>query len=578
MLGLLAFALLTAAPAPLTTLAERSGWKETGRGDEVVQLCHAFAKRYPKNVRCEQLGITSERRAMLALVASADGVLDPRTARVKHRPVVLIQSGLHADESDGKDAGFWLLRDILDGKALPGVLRKVTVLFVPVVDVDGLERIGPNPRPAAGPAETGARVTAQHLDLDRDGVKADAPETQALLRFLDRWDPLLLMDLHTRGGAQFQPDVAVLLEPNLAGPQPLRQVGRRAQLGVFDTLRKEGHQPLEFSPSFLRAGDPSSGFAQGLPSPRSALGYWPSRNRFAVRVETHAGKDDAARVKTTRDVVLAFLERAAEHGEAWLTAAKEADAADRKGPRTNVPLAWTHDAVQTAIDFPGYRYARKPSPISGELGITYDLTHPELWHVPFFPAVKASLSVNLPRAGYIVPAAQTKPVRALLELHGFRYVLLKKPVMLKVRAWRARGIHFDATSSEGRQRLTSEGAWRDETQSVPAGSVFVPSAQRGQRLLAQLFSPNAPDALLSWGFFNAFFEPKASLAPDVLEPWAEALLAKDATVKEAFEARLRDPAFAHDPKARLRFFAERHPAWDDRFGLYPVFQVDVTPR
>jgi len=578
MLGLLTVALLTAAPAPLTTLAERSGWTQTGRYEEVEALCHAFARRYPKSVRCEQFGTTPERRPMLALVASADGTLDSRSARARHRPVVLFQGGIHAGESDGKDAGFWLLRELLEGKALPGVLKKVTAVFVPVFNVDGHERFGKNNRPNQnGPAEMGWRVTAQNLNLNRDYVKADAPEMQAMLRWLNKWDPLLLIDLHVTDGAQFQPDVSVLLEPNLVGPQAMREVGRRAQLGIFDELRKEGHQPLEFYPSFVREDDPSSGFAQGIAPPRFSQSYWPSRNRFAVLVETHAWKDYATRVKTTRDVVLAFLERAAEHGDAWAKAAKAADVSDRAEAKTNLPLAWTNAAGQTAIDFPGYAYVRKPSPISGELGITYDVKKPQLWHVPYFPQVKPLLSVNAPKAGWVVPVAEAKWVRTKLDLHGFRYTVLKRAATLPVQAYRATGIHFDAGSYEGHQRLTTVGAWHREAQPVPAGSLFVPVKQRGQALLAQLFTPNAPDALMSWGFFNASFEQKEYIEPYVLEPWAEALLAKDPKVKEAFDARLKDPAFAHNPKARLRFFAELHPSWDSHFGLYPVFQVDTVP-
>jgi predicted deacylase len=72
---------------------------------------------------------------MLALSASQDGTLTPEAARAQKRPVVFIQGGIHAGEIDGKDAGFWVLREWLDASA--GPLSKVTVLFVPVFNVDG---------------------------------------------------------------------------------------------------------------------------------------------------------------------------------------------------------------------------------------------------------------------------------------------------------------------------------------------------------------------------------------------------------------------------------------------------------
>ena len=83
-------------------------------------------------------------------------------------------------------------------------------VFVPVFNVDGHERFGRNNRPnQLGPEEMGWRVTAQNLNLNRDYVKADAPEMQAMLRLLNEWDPIVYVDLHVTDGAKFQHDVSV---------------------------------------------------------------------------------------------------------------------------------------------------------------------------------------------------------------------------------------------------------------------------------------------------------------------------------------------------------------------------------
>src|SRR6516162_6552081 len=204
-------AVAATADSPLSTVAQRSGWTETGRYEEVIQLCDAFQKAYPKKVRCKKFGTTPEGRPMLALIASADGAFDANSARRKGRQAVLLQGGIHAGEIDGKDAGFWLLRQLLENKAAPGALSKVTVVFVPVFNVDGHERFGPYNRPNQnGPKEMGWRVTAQNLNLNRDYTKADAPEMVAMLKLMDEWDPVLLADLHVTDGAKFEPDVAVL--------------------------------------------------------------------------------------------------------------------------------------------------------------------------------------------------------------------------------------------------------------------------------------------------------------------------------------------------------------------------------
>ena len=119
-------------PGDLRTIGEQSGYTRTGRYDEVERLCADYAARWPREVRCTEFGRTPEGRPMLALVASADGALDPAIAAARGRPVLLFQGGIHAGEIDGKDAGFLALRELLDGSRLPGALGRVTVVFVPV--------------------------------------------------------------------------------------------------------------------------------------------------------------------------------------------------------------------------------------------------------------------------------------------------------------------------------------------------------------------------------------------------------------------------------------------------------------
>src|SRR5687768_17047497 len=69
----------TRAPArpALRTVAEQSGNQRTGRYEEVERLCAAYQQTWPNQVRCSEFARSPEGRPMLALIASADGVLDP---------------------------------------------------------------------------------------------------------------------------------------------------------------------------------------------------------------------------------------------------------------------------------------------------------------------------------------------------------------------------------------------------------------------------------------------------------------------------------------------------------------------
>ena len=103
------------------------------------------------------------------------------------------------------------------------------LLFVPVFNVDGHERFGHWNRPnQRGPDEMGWRTTAQNFNLNRDYVKADAPEMQAMLALVDAWDPLAYVDLHVTDGAKFQHDVSIQVEPVNAGDAALRKAGAGA--------------------------------------------------------------------------------------------------------------------------------------------------------------------------------------------------------------------------------------------------------------------------------------------------------------------------------------------------------------
>lgn len=574
---LLAAVLLAGASKapPLETTAEKSKFQRTGRYDEVEALCTAFVKRFPGRVSCAPFGTTPLGRPMLHLVASEDGVLTPEAAKARRRPVLFFQGGIHAGEIDGKDAGFMLLRDLLEGKVGDGALAKVTLVFVPVLNVDGHERFGKNHRPnQRGPLETGWRVTSQNLNLNRDYAKAEAPETQAVLALQHAWDPILFADLHVTDGAKFQHDVSVTLEPWATGPEGLRVLGQRLRAGLFAELEAKGHRPVGFYPSFERADDPQSGFSYGWPPPRFSNAYWAANNRFGALVETHSWKEYGVRVKATYDVCLGFVTQAARNGAAWLEAAAQADEAGAKLAGKDVVLLYEPTKQPRTIDFLGYEYVREPSEVSGKPWIRYDETKPTTWKVPFFGELAPSLTLKAPKGGYLVPPPHAAWVAEKLKLHGVRFTVLEQPrANAKVETFTAVNVRFRGTPYEGRQTASLEGEWKDDVQDLPKGTLFVPAAQPRLFLAMHLLEPTAPDSFAAWGFFNAHFEQKEYLEDYLAEAFARELL-EDPKVKAEFEARLKDEAFARDPDARLGFFYERHPSFDRRRNLVPVYRTE----
>jgi hypothetical protein len=561
----------------LDTEAERSGFHKTGRYQEVIELCSRFQAAYPKAVKCIDFGTTPEGRPMKALVASTKGMLSPEAARHAHLPVVFVQGGIHAGEIDGKDAGFLALREMLEEKASGKPLDKAVLVFIPVFNIDGHERFGQWNRPnQRGPEQMGWRTTAQNINLNRDYLKADAPEMQAMLALVNRWDPLVYVDMHVTDGAKFEHDVSIQAEPVHVGDAELQRAGTAFRDAVIEDIRAQGSSPQPFYMSFQKNDDPASGFADSVFPPRYSNSYFQLRNRFGMLVETHSWKDYPTRVRISRNTIISVMNQVAAHGRVWLTTAQAADLRSAKLGGQPEVLSYKTSEASHLIDFRGYEYTRTQSDVSGATMVHYDEGKPQIWRVPLRDQILPDEQVTVPVGGYVVPAAYASLVAPKLQAHGVQFSVLDTALVgAKVEVFRALKVNFAKGSFEGHQRLSIEGSWKAETRDLPIGSLFVPTAQPRARIAIALFEPKAPDSLLQWGMFNGAFEQKEYMEDYVAEDVAREQLRADPALKAEFEQRVAaDPAFAGNPSARLEFFARRHASWDERLNLYPVLRMD----
>jgi len=579
----------------LMTIAELSNYKETGRLEEVERLSAELARTWPEAVRSFEYGRSAEGRVMRGLLVSRTGALTPGDLRAKAVPLLMIQGGIHPGESDGKDAGFAALRELLGNSSADRLLERIAVLFVPAFNTDGHERVGRWNRPnQSGPVETGWRTTAQNINLNRDYMKADTPEMRAMLRLIDAWDPLVCADLHVTDGADFEPDISLQVEPLNQGDATLRVSGRQMRDALIARLTEVGFQALDFYPDLASTDDPASGFALTVYSPRFSTGYFPQRNRFTVLVETHSWKDYAHRVRVMHNTITSLAEMVGARGRNWLELAHQADQAAMKLAGAEIPLDFTSSWREPAqaggvtpdrdisearvIEFRGYAYTRAPSPVSGGLVTTYDPKTPQIWRVPLRDQVNVAISATAPLGGYVVPVAFAADIAPRLDAHGIAFSRLHcGRDEIKAKAFRATEVRFSATPFEGRMRAQLTGSWHEEMYCPQDGALFVPIAQPLARLVVALFEPRAPDSFAAWGLFNACFEQKEHMEPYVAEQIARDMLAQDPRLAAEFRSRCEhDAKFAASPVARLEFFLRRHASWDTRYNLYPVLRVETT--
>ena len=127
--------LIADASDPWQTPAERSDFETTPDYAETIAWLERLANKTPR-LQLVPVGRSWEGRTIWLAVASADGAATPEAVRAAGQPILLAQAGIHSGEIDGKDAGLMLLRDLTMGP-LTDLLDRVTVLFIPILNVDG---------------------------------------------------------------------------------------------------------------------------------------------------------------------------------------------------------------------------------------------------------------------------------------------------------------------------------------------------------------------------------------------------------------------------------------------------------
>ena len=561
-----------------STPAEKSCYRTTPRYAETMAYVRRIAQAAPRQVKIENFGKTGEGRALVAVVVSRDGVFSPAALHRARRPVVYIQNAIHAGEMDGKDASLALLRDILITKKQAPLIERAVLVIVPIYNADGHEHFGPfNRINQNGPEEMGWRANATQQNLNRDYMKADAPETRAFLREWNRWLPDFFVDDHVTDGADYQYDVTFAIETDGPAADWVRKV---LEPELFQRVTASGHVIAPYLEFVGRT--PDTGIVAGAATPRFSTGFAMQQNRPGMLVEMHMLKDYQTRVTGNYELLRALLEVVNRDAAKLVEANRRADLRTiARGQAHTAKLALKYEATGETepFVFKAYRWKTEHSDVSGADWVQY--THePFTITVPRQTTMKTTVEATIPGA-YIVPAPWTGVI-ARLELHGLRLKRLTKAWTGEVESYRCTTPQWQAQPFEGHHLA----AWRDTENhspcvpvrvkmSFPAGSVVVPMDQRAARIAMQWLEPLAPDSALHWGLFDSIFEQKEYGESYVLERLARIRLGADPKLKAEFEQKVaNDPGFAASPHERLNWFLERSPWWDQRIGLYPVGKID----
>jgi len=582
-----ALVLFLAAAAPLSaddtwprTEAEKSGYLETGSYEQTLTFIRELQRRSPL-IRLEPFGETAQGRTLYVVVLSSEGRFTPQRAHAGGKPVVLVSNGIHSGEICGKEASLMLMRDLAAGN-LDGLLKKMTLLIVPIFNADGHERKSVYNRlnqdgPSGG---MGHRATALGLDLNRDFMKLDTPEAQAWVGSLfNRWLPHLTIDMHTTDGWDHRYALTYLYDRHPLMPASLEKTVAGIIERITPAMREAGY-PIQVYGSLDKL-NPEQGYTIWPPYPRLCTSYVATRGRLALLSEAHSHKDFRTRVQASYHFLRNVLQDVAANGSQVVSAVEAAetqltrngtavDSADR------VALAMESRDSDERITLETYELEVEIDLRTGLQSIRYTGT-PRDHTVPLRGRIEVTRSVTRP-AAYLIPAEYRRLVVDHLLLHGAQVERAVEPFEAEVEVYHIDELTFADTPYQGHLRATPTVSQPRRLKiRYPAGTYIVALAQPCSEIIALLLEPESADSLLAWNRMNAI-----TTDGKVRESWVLANLARemmnDPEVAEAFRRRAEeDPSFLEDRQARLRFFWEHSPYPTPGVGEYPVARALTRP-
>lgn len=516
-------------------------------------------------IRIEQFGVSPEGRPLYAVIASKDGAtLDPS------KPVLLAQAGIHPGEIDGKDAGMMLLRDMaFYGK--DGLLDRANLILIPILSVDGHERTGPYSRPnQRGPRNQGWRHTATNQNLNRDFMKLDQAEMQAVMGLIHKYQPDLYVDIHVTDGIDYQYDVTYGYNGEdgvwSRSPAIAKWLDEAFKPEMNAALEAQGHIPGELVFA-IDDRDPKKGMNDGGLGERYSNGWGSAAHVPTILIENHSLKPHEQRVLGT----YVFLEEALKVLAEKSQALRAAISADRALRPAELPANFKGDEQPTRMrPFKGILYDTYDSVASGRPELRWlGQPDPELWQVPYFGS-HPTLTLKRPTA-YWVPSYRADLIERL-KMHGVQMETLAAPRTVAVDMLRLVDPKVSGRTNEGHVPITvSEVRTEAKDWTFPVGSVRVPTDQPMGDVAILLLEPQSSESFFAWGMFPEVLNRVEYIEAYAIAPLAEKMLAADPALKAEFEAKLAaEPAFAADGDARLAWFYERTPFYDQRFRLYPV--------
>ena len=492
----------------LETVAEASKYTETSSSAQVTDFI-ANVSKAAVHVDHVSIGKTIHGKDIWCVSVSSSPYEPGGETNGKN--VVLILGNIHSGECAGKEALLRMIRELaLEPDS--GWLAKNILLFVPNYSADANDQMGPQNRPGqVGPKVMGRRANPQRLDLNRDFVKLEAPETRALVGLINKTNPHLFIDCHTTNGSKHRYPLTYDIPHNPATAEPIRKFLRGKMMPeVTARLESKGTSTFYYG-NFNRDHTKWVSFGH---QPRYSTEYVGLRGRLAILSEAYSYATYKERIEATHAFVSTILDYMTENAAVVSKLLDEVDkrlveVASVEPNRMQVSLSAAPAAFDRKFTLKGFKDDK-----------------PFDYECDFVSNYKSQSSTELPFA-WVIPAPHPRVVDRLLR-HGIEVRRITKEVELKVEQEEIVNLSRSRSEFQKHKNVRVDTEREVANRTISAGSYVIASAQPLGRLAAYLLEAESDDGFVMWNFFDNSIS-EGSVYPVVRLPSPVALTTEPVT-------------------------------------------------
>ncbi|MBN1542481.1 DUF2817 domain-containing protein [candidate division KSB1 bacterium] len=492
------------------TPIERSSYGRYSDNADVHRFLSELARDNPF-LRVQTIGETAERLPLFVAILSKNGHT-PETLD-SSKPTVLIFAAQHGDEQSAKEAALEIIRRTAQDD-LVFLLDRLNLLIVPLVNPHG--------------ATHNLRNNGQDLDLNRDHVKLEAPETRALHALFHRWNPQVTLDVHEKGDDYYLQQIGVVSNLNIS--QQHQEFSRRRVLPFVQAgLAQAGvtfheyliRQRIEFNDA---SGAAYSSEEANTPvlyrysttdinDGRNSFGLFQTLSFIQEGVSSKRLENIRERTERQARTIELFLRCLYEYAPEVLELVRRERQRAETAETVHLRMRYVSDPAQPHLTLKAF--ADPPPGTAGFLKTDKAAGEPFTWDElelvtpgdrvvvektvqDWRPRVE-STSSRKPAAAYLVPPGHDELVRTLGD-HGIPMLTVVKNGRARVERYRCLEIVPSMLDYEAPSLIKLEAV--KTTADVPRGAIVVPATGRFRLLVPLLLEPLSGYGLIRYFRFG----------------------------------------------------------------------------